>query len=43
MVKHPDFSERHLTCRMQTEGYRAKYIRPMPDDVELPVSIEEYL
>jgi len=43
MVKHPDFAQRHMTCRMQTEGYRAKYIRPMPDDVQLPVSIEEYL
>ena len=43
MVKHPDFAQRHMTCRMQTEEYRAKYIRPMPDDVKLPVSIEEYL
>jgi len=41
MVSHPDFRERHLTCRMQTPSYREKYIDILPDDVRLPVSIEE--
>lgn len=41
MVSHPDFKVHHKTCRMQTPSYRAKYIDWLPDDVRLPVPIEE--
>ncbi len=41
MVSHPDFRERHLTCRMQTPSYRENYIDILPDNVRLPVTIEE--
>jgi len=42
MVSHPDFCSRHLTCRMQTPAYRAKYIDPLPDGAKLPIPIEHY-
>ena len=42
MVSHPDFSCRHLTCRMQTPAYRAKYIDSLPENPKLPVPIEFY-
>jgi len=38
---HPHFAKRHLTCRMQTPSYRKKFIEILPDDVKLPVPIEE--
>ena len=41
MVSHPDFKEKHLTCRMQTPSYRQKYIDILPDHPRLPVTIEE--
>jgi len=41
MVSHPDFCYRHPQCRMQTPAYRKKYIDPLPDNPQLPVSIEE--
>jgi MoaA/NifB/PqqE/SkfB family radical SAM enzyme len=41
MVSHPDFCQRHLTCRMQTQSYRSRYIDILPDDFKLPVPIEE--
>lgn len=43
MVSHPDFACRHLTCRMQTPSYRAKYIDVLPEDSKLPVPIEYYM
>jgi MoaA/NifB/PqqE/SkfB family radical SAM enzyme len=42
MVSHPDFCYRYASCRMQTPEYRAKYIDSLPDDMRLPVPIEEY-
>ena len=39
--QHPDFCRKHPTCRMQTPAYRERYIDILPDDVKLPVSIEE--
>ena len=41
MISHPDFCYRHPQCRMQTPAYRKKYIDPLPDNPQLPVSIEE--
>ena len=42
MVTHPDFCYRYASCRMQTPEYRAKYIDVLPDDVRLPVAIENF-
>ncbi len=42
MVAHPDFCYRYASCRMQTPGYRAKYIDILPDDVRLPVPVENF-
>jgi len=42
MISHPDFCYRYASCRMQTPGYRAKYIDVLPDDARLPVPIENY-
>ena len=42
MVSHPDFCYRYASCRMQTPEYRAKYIDILPDDVRLPVPIENF-
>ncbi|MGR3311629.1 MAG: radical SAM protein, partial [Candidatus Brocadiales bacterium] len=41
MTSHPDFNKRYPTCRMQSKAYRKKYIDPLPDDVRLPVAIED--
>jgi MoaA/NifB/PqqE/SkfB family radical SAM enzyme len=41
MVSHPDFCRKHPTCRMQTPAYRKRYIDFLPDDIKLPVAIEE--
>jgi len=41
MVKHPDFCYKHPTCRMQSPEYRKRYIDVLPDNVRLPVAIEE--
>jgi len=41
MRRHPHFSKRHMTCRMQTPSYRRKFIDILPDDFTLPVPIEE--
>lgn len=41
MVSHPDFNKRYHSCRMQNKEYREKYIDPLPDDVSLPVPIED--
>lgn len=42
MVAHPDFCYRYASCRMQTPEYRTKYIDQLPDDVSLPVPVENY-
>jgi len=42
MISHPDFCYRYASCRMQTPEYRAKYIDPLPDDVVLPVPVENF-
>jgi MoaA/NifB/PqqE/SkfB family radical SAM enzyme len=42
MVTHPDFCYRYASCRMQTPAYRAKYIDSLPENVRLPVPIENY-
>jgi MoaA/NifB/PqqE/SkfB family radical SAM enzyme len=42
MVTHPDFCYRYAACRMQTPEYRAKYIDILPEDVRLPVPIENF-
>jgi len=41
MQSHPDFKDKHLTCRMQTASYRKKYIDVMPDAPRLPIAIED--
>lgn len=41
MVTHPDFNKRYPTCRMQSKAYRKKYIDPLPNNVMLPVKIED--
>ena len=41
MTSHPDFNKRYPTCRMQSKAYRKKYIDPLPNDVKLPVAIED--
>jgi len=41
MQSHPDFKNKHLTCRMQTPSYRKKYIDVLPDNPQLPVAIED--
>jgi MoaA/NifB/PqqE/SkfB family radical SAM enzyme len=42
MVGHPDFCYRYAACRMQTPEYRAKYIDMLPDNMRLPVPIENF-
>jgi MoaA/NifB/PqqE/SkfB family radical SAM enzyme len=42
MVTHPDFCYRYASCRMQTPEYRAKYIDPLPDDIRLPVPVDNF-
>ncbi len=42
MVTHPDFCYRYASCRMQTPAYRAKYIDSLPDDIRLPVPVENF-
>lgn len=42
MVSHPDFCYRCAACRMQMPEYRAKYIDVLPDDVSLPVPVENF-
>lgn len=42
MVHHPDFKERHMTCRMQAQAYREKYIDHLPENPHLPIPIEDY-
>ncbi len=42
MVNHPDFCYRYASCRMQNPDYRAKYIDPLPDNVKLPVPIDNF-
>jgi hypothetical protein len=42
MLRHPDFCTRYKTCRMQDPAYRAKYIDPLEEPIELPIPIEAY-
>ena len=42
MVATDGFDKKHMTCRMQTPAYRAKFIDPLPEGVRLPIPIEEY-
>ncbi len=41
MVTHPDFCDRHMTCRMQTQSYRERFIDVIPEPIEWPVTIEQ--
>ncbi|MHC4663403.1 MAG: radical SAM protein [Planctomycetota bacterium] len=43
MLRHPDFCTRHMTCRMQDPAYRAKYIDPLEEPINLPIPIEAYI
>lgn len=40
MVTHPEFAEHRMSCRMQSQRYRRKYIDPLADEPLLPVSID---
>ncbi|TET34739.1 MAG: radical SAM protein [Planctomycetota bacterium] len=42
MLRHPDFCTRYKTCRMQDPAYRAKYIDPLEEPIELPIPIEAF-
>jgi MoaA/NifB/PqqE/SkfB family radical SAM enzyme len=41
MQTHPDFKDKHLTCRMQTASYRKKYIDVIPNEPQLPIAVED--
>ncbi|MBN2584860.1 MAG: radical SAM protein, partial [Planctomycetes bacterium] len=40
MVTHPEFCGHRMSCRMQSQRYRRKYIDPLTDDEVLPVLID---
>jgi len=40
MISHPEYKVRKWNCRMQSPAFRDKYIKKIPDDCDLPVSID---
>jgi MoaA/NifB/PqqE/SkfB family radical SAM enzyme len=40
LVSHPEYAPHRNACRMQSERYRAKYIRPITQEERLPVGID---
>ncbi len=39
IATHPEYAPHRYSCRMQSERYRSKYIRPIQQEERLPVHI----